>query len=541
MTKEEIFKLTSPEMLVELSHNEIIFISPNEEVVLMNPRSLLIRGLDVSFGYHNMTIDKLYSKGTGLELREQLASLEKKEELYIDLCTQNQLTKQFIYLETRIRIYRSDDKKILGYVIISHDVSSEVLARKELIKSQNYLQSIIQTASDGIIILDSDSVIQSVNTAAAKLFGYEPEEMEGQNIIKMMSASLSDEHQSYIRSKASIAKTIGIGREVVGIQKDGKTFPFRLNISKVIIERETFFTGIVHDLTEQKKAEAELIELNKDLEKRVRDRTEELADTVNKLLREVNERKSAQAQLMQSEFEIKNALQKEKELSDLKSRFISTASHEFRTPLAAIGLSASLIGKYNEENDKNSEKRHKHIERIQSNVNTITDILNDFLSLSRLEEGKLEHNPESIQLKDFSEEIINDLEGFKKPNQNIHYSHVGESVNVYLDSHLLKNVIINLLSNAVKYSKEDGDIYFQTEINANSILINVRDNGIGIPNAEQKFLFDRFFRAHNVSNIQGTGLGLNIVKQYVEIMKGNITFESTEGKGTKFSVRIPRK
>jgi len=543
MTKEEIFKLIRPEALVSQSYNEIIFVTTDEKILYANPKALLIRGLKETFDYQNASIDDLYSKGTGDELRKALIQLSEKEEILIDLCTQDQLTQQFIYLDSRVIIYRGPNNNILGFVIISYDITNEVLARKELIKSQNYLQSIIRTASDGIIILNSKGIIQSVNTAAAILFGYEPEEMEGENISKLMPQEYATHHDSYIQNyhRTNIAKIIGIGREVEGKRNDGKTFPFRLSISKLKVEGEVFFTGIIHDLTEQKKAEQKLKELNKTLEKRVNDRTEELADTVNKLLNEIGERKEAQAKLVENEAEIKNALKKEKELSDLKSRFISTASHEFRTPLAAIGLSASLIGKYNDTNDITGEKRLKHVKRIQSNVDTVTDILNDFLSVSRLEEGKLELNPEKFDLKKFSEGIVNDLTGFKKPNQQIHYSHKGDRSEVFLDNHLLKNVIINLLSNAVKYSKEDGEIYLQTETDEKNTSIQVRDKGIGIPKEDQKFLFDRFFRANNASNIQGTGLGLNIVKQYVESMGGNITFESEEGKGSVFLISIPSK
>ena len=541
MTKEELFELTNSKMLVELSRNEIIFITPDEKVVFMNPKALQLRGMKKMTSYSELKLEDLYHNGTEVELRNILFKLLNRQVIYTDLCTRNLITNDLVYLDSRVNAFRTEDKKLQGFAIISFDISSEIQARKELVRSQNYLHSIIETASDGIITINADGIIQSVNKAAARLFGYEPEEMAGQNISMMMPLDYGEHHDSYITNyhQTGLGKIIGVGREVKGLRKDGKTFPFRLNISRVIIEGATFFTGIVHDLTEQKEAELKLKELNKKLEKRAHDRTEELAETVNKLLIEVSERKNAQALLLKNELEITKALAKEKELSDLKSRFISMASHEFRTPLAAIGLSATLIGKYNELNDSTSEKRLKHVERIQSNVKTVTDILNDFLSLSRLEEGKLEFNPSLLNVRDFAEDIINDLTGFKKEGQTIHYSHLGQNVEAILDGSLLKNVFINLLSNAVKYSKEDGDIYLQTKINPTDFKIIIKDNGIGIPLNDQKFLFDRFFRATNVSNIQGTGLGLNIVKQYVDLMGGNISFKSKENKGTTFTVNIP--
>ncbi len=543
MTKEELFKLINAEILVESSRNEIIFITTDEKIVFMNPKALQLRGMRKTADYNDLTLKDLYSQGTDIELRNILSKLVNRKVIFTDLCTFNNVTNKRIYLDTRVNAFRTEDKKLQGFVIISFDVSNEVAARKELVRSQNYLFSIIETASDGIVTINSEGIIQSVNKAAARLFDYEPEEMTGQHVSMMMPLQYGEKYDAYIHNyyHKETEKTIGIAQEIEGLKKNGETFPFRLNTSRVIVEEGTFFTGIVHDLTEQKKVEKKLKELNKELEQRVHDRTEELADTVNKLLKEVRERKSAQALLVSNEVKIKESLKKEKELSDLKSRFISMASHEFRTPLSAIGLSASLIGKYNDTNDSTSEKRQKHIERIQSNIKTVTDILNDFLSLSRLEEGKLEFNPVPLNVRYFAEKIINDLTGFKKEDQKINYSHIGDKSQANLDSRLLKNIIINLLSNAVKYSTNDGIINFQTEINPTHFLIMVQDNGIGIPKKDQEFLFDRFFRATNVSNIQGTGLGLNIVKQYVKIMGGNITFESEEKKGTTFVVTIPLK
>ncbi len=543
MTKEELFELANSKMLVELSRNEIIFITPDEKVVFMNPKALRIRGMEKRASYEELSLEDLYHQETEIELRNILSKLANQDVIYTDLCTRNKLTNNIIYLDSRVTAFRTEDKKLQGYAIISFDISSELRARKELVKSQNYLHSIIQTASDGIIIINSDGIIQSVNNALTRLFDYEAEEITGQNISMLMPLFQQENHDSNrtVDYQTGIQNLIGRGEEVEGKKRNGEIFPFRLSISKVILEGATFYTGIVHDLTKQKRTEQNLIELNKELEQRVHDRTEELADTVNKLLKEVGERKNAQALLVENEVKIKKSLKKERELSDLKSRFISMASHEFRTPLAAISLSASLIGKYNDTDDTNSEKRLKHLERIQSNIKTVTEILDDFLSLSRLEEGKLENKPSLIDIEIFTRDIIDDLVGYKKVEQKIHYSHLSDHLRVNLDSKLLKNIIINLLSNAIKYSQDDGGIYILTEISSKNLKITVKDEGIGIPKKDQKFLFDRFFRATNVYNIKGTGLGLNIVKQYVDIMNGNITFESKEGKGTSFFIVIPLK
>jgi signal transduction histidine kinase len=258
----------------------------------------------------------------------------------------------------------------------------------------------------------------------------------------------------------------------------------------------------------------------------VEERTEELANAINKLAI--------------SKQELMRALEKEKELNELKSRFVTTASHEFRTPLATILSSVSLISKYNltEEEDK----RFKHINRIKSSVNNLTEILNDFLSLSRFEEGVVRNNPQEINIMEFSHDISEEMKGMLKEGQTIVYKHIGTDPTVKLDKQLLKNVFINLLSNAIKYSHEGKEISFTTDNNiSGNIRITIKDNGIGIPESDQPLLFERFFRAQNAGNIQGTGLGLNIVKKYVELLEGEISFVSKLDLGSTFIVIIPFK
>jgi PAS domain S-box-containing protein len=235
--------------------------------------------------------------------------------------------------------------------------------------------------------------------------------------------------------------------------------------------------------------------------------------------------------------EQEKALQREKEMSEMKSRFVSMASHEFRTPLSAILSSASLIEKY--ETTVQQPQREKHTKRIKDSVNNLTNILNDFLSLDKLSSGKVEVNYTSINPKQLIEETLCEIEVLKRDGQTIDYTHQGLQEVCLLDERIYKNVLINLISNAIKYSKDDGKIAIESSQTPTSLSVKVIDNGIGIPLEEQKNIFDRFFRANNVTNIQGTGLGLNIVKRYIELMEGTITFESTPNVATIFEVIIP--
>ncbi|GAC1300213.1 MAG: hypothetical protein NVSMB24_00290 [Mucilaginibacter sp.] len=241
--------------------------------------------------------------------------------------------------------------------------------------------------------------------------------------------------------------------------------------------------------------------------------------------------------LQQAKEEVSFSLEKEKELGHLKSSFVSLASHEFRTPLTAVLLSASLIEKYAEPFENTNIS--KHVGKIKNAVDNLTTILNDFLSLEKLEAGKIEPSFTSFDLVKLAEEITEEMQMVAKQNQNIIYQHTGTTSMIKLDSNLLKNCIFNLITNAIKYSGENTFIDFNTEINEQSCIITIRDNGIGIPTASQKHLFEAFFRAHNTGSIPGTGLGLNIVARYTKLMNGKIDFKSSDKQGTVFTITFP--
>lgn len=236
--------------------------------------------------------------------------------------------------------------------------------------------------------------------------------------------------------------------------------------------------------------------------------------------------------------ELTNALEREQAINEMKSRFVSFASHEFRTPLSAILSSASLIEKYREPEQE--PNRLKHINRISSSVRNLTDILNDFLSLAQLDKGAIEVQKDTFDLRDFLEMIVDEMEGMiTKKKQSIIYKHEGETI-VVQPKKILKNILLNLLSNASKYSPDEKEIVLSSSLADNKVTITVKDNGIGIPETDQEKLFGEFFRASNVGNIQGTGLGLNIVKRYMELLDGNIDLISRPQMGTTITIEFPQ-
>jgi len=382
------------------------------------------------------------------------------------------------------------------------------------------LTAIIETAIDGIITIDMRGLIESVNPAGLKLFGYELEEVIGKNINVLMPEPDKSAHDGYLHRYQTTGekRIIGIGREVRGLRKDGSTFPFRLAVSQVQYDERIIYTGFIHDLSKEKEAEERLRDYAAELEELVEERTRSLKKTV--------------VALKEAKEEVSLSLTKEKELNQMKSRFVSMASHEFRTPLSSVQLSASLIEKYAQP--FSNPNIQKHVGKIKNAVGNLTTILNDFLSLERLEAGNVAPAFSTFDLVKFSEEITEEMQMIAKQDQNIIYQHTGLQSAITLDQNLLRNCMINLISNAIKYSGEHTFIEFNTEINENQCIVTVKDNGIGIPETDQVHLFEPFFRAHNTGNIPGTGLGLNIVLRYATLMNGKVHFESMINQGTTF-------
>ena len=387
------------------------------------------------------------------------------------------------------------------------------------------LKAIIENAIDGIITIDDSGIVESINPSGCSLFGYQPDEIIGKNISVLMPQPDKANHDQYIKRYQETNKPhiIGIGREVTGLRKDGGKFPFRLSVSEVKYLGRKIYAGFIHDTSRQREAEERLKEYTTHLEDLVEERTKSLKNTV--------------LALEAAKEEVSLSLEKEKELGQLKSRFVSMASHEFRTPLSAIQLSSSLIDKY--AANLNSPNIVKHVAKIKNAVGNLTTILNDFLSLEKLEAGKVEPSFTSFDLVNLAEEITEEMQLMAKQNQNIIYQHTGISSVIKLDPNLLKNCIINLIANAIKYSGENTFIEFNTEMKPEECLITVKDNGIGIPESDQKNLFEAFFRAHNTGSIPGTGLGLNIVARYTRLMNGKVNFKSIVNNGTIFTISFP--
>lgn len=402
---------------------------------------------------------------------------------------------------------------------------------RKLAHSVRRYEAIFSNATIGIIVCDQRGRIVSTNQLADHLLGYAPGELVSIAIEQLVPASVSHYHEK-LRQSFNVnpqVRAMGHNRDLHAQRKDGSVFPVEISLSYFGLEDELYVVAYIIDITLKKEFERELLarsehieRLNADLEKKVADRTHALMNTLD--------------QLEHSKDELSKALAAERKLGELKSRFVSMASHEFRTPLTSVQTSATLIEKY--PGGDQQDKRQKHINRIRSSVKQLNDILEEFLSVGQLEEGKIEAHPVAVNLTQLVGEVVADVNGSLKAAQTIQ-TQMACLEQAWLDPSLLRKVLINLLSNAVKYSGPGSTVTVVGECANGQLVLSVQDQGIGISKEDKEHLFDRFFRAHNVANIPGTGLGLHIVARYIDLMGGSLTLQSELRQGTIVTLSLP--
>lgn len=398
---------------------------------------------------------------------------------------------------------------------------------------ENRFASIWNHVNEGILISDKSGKIVLVNPRCAALFGYSEEEMLTLDVEQLIPDAARSRHKQHRENynEHPTNRSMGQNMTLFGLKKDASVFPIEISLSHYNSHGEMFVIAFIIDVTERLKYQEDLqvmnkqlLMLNENLERKVKERTLVLQEALN--------------DLEKSQTELREGLLKEKELHEMKSRFVTMASHEFRTPLTTILSSVSLISKYIKEEEQ--PQRDRHIQRIKNSVFSLTEILNDVLSLGKLDEGKVEVQLEEINLCEVLQSVVNDMDLILKPNQEIEVN-CPKNQKVRADITLLQRVIVNLLSNAIKFSFDETNITVEVlcNKNLNEVQVHISNQGIGIPEAEQAKLFDRFYRAHNAANVQGTGLGLSIVKRCLELMNASVSFTSIENSTTTFIIHLP--
>lgn len=407
---------------------------------------------------------------------------------------------------------------------------------KLLRSEQEKFKAIFQNASLGILVIDQTGTITLANNFLLKQFTYsDAQELVGKKVEVLIPQRYHHQHVSErdVYMQHPETRPMGMGRDLFGITKDGKEIPLEISLSSYSSNNEVFSIAFISDISPRIEVQNKLREqrlalaamnkkmeaLNEELEKKVEKRTARLMETMEKL--------------EASKEELSKALSKEKDLGEMKSSFVSMASHEFRTPLSTILSSASLLAKYKLTEEQ--PKRDKHIQRIKASVINLNNILNEFLSLGKIEDGRISANTSVFNIKDFITQQINEIAEIFKAGQKVHYRHNGNT-DVSLDEVLFKNILINLLSNAAKFSSENKPIFINTEVTTNAFKFCIKDEGMGISKKDQEHLFEIFYRATNAINIPGTGLGLHIVAKYVEMMNGKIEIKSELDKGTEINI-----
>lgn len=404
-------------------------------------------------------------------------------------------------------------------------------AERELDHSLRRYEAIFSNAAIGIIVCDERGQIVSANQLADELFGYGTDELVTLNIEQLVPTGVSRYHEKLRQSFNATpqVRIMGHNRNLHARRRDGSVFPVEISLSYFHLEAELYAVAYIIDITLKKEAEQQLLahrdhieQLNADLEQKVADRTHALTETLD--------------QLKQSKDELARALATEQQLGELKSRFVSMASHEFRTPLTVLQTSATLVEKYAGADQQ--DKRKKHLDRIRASVKQLNDTLEEFLSVGKIEEGKVEAHPIEVDVARLVGDTMTDMQGLLKPGQTVH-SHLSCPLPVWLDPSLLRKIVVNLLANAVKYSGAGSVVTVRGTCEKGQLTLTVEDQGVGIPQADQEHLFERFFRAKNVANIAGTGLGLHIVGRYAELMGGSVSLHSVLDQGTTVTLILP--
>ncbi|NEO23296.1 ATP-binding protein [Moorena sp. SIO4A5] len=369
--------------------------------------------------------------------------------------------------------------------------------------SEEQFRTMITRNADGVVIIDHNRVIQFVNPAAESLINCKAEILQGE----IWCSSLVVGQTTELDICSSYGKIVIVEIQLVEIQWEGKKA----------------YMASLRDITTRKEIEIAQKQLNDELERRVKERTVEL--------------RVANAQLQVLEVKLRQSLVKEKELSKFKSRIISSISHEYRTPLTTIYSSAAILERYCDKIDPT--RQVKHCRRIQSMVQHLTGLVDDVLFINKTEFDQLNFQPEPIYLVGFCIKLVDEIKSKTTDKHQILFSHEGDCNEFTSDPKMLRQMLTNLLSNAIKYSPQGGTVELNLKCENNQVILEVTDEGIGIPKQEQGELFNSFSRGSNIGSIGGIGLGLSIVKSYVEHHQGEIVMESEIGVGTRIKVSLP--
>jgi PAS domain S-box-containing protein len=378
----------------------------------------------------------------------------------------------------------------------------DITERKNKERELSHWARIFDESLNEIYVFDANSLyFVSVNKEAQRNMGYSLDEFKALRPLDIKPYMDSKQFQLLIEPLLTDTRD-KVKFETDHQRKDGSIYPVEVHLQLSTFGKRDVIVAIILDITERRN-------YTEKLEKKVQERTKQLTE----------------------------ALAKEKELNELKTRFLSLVSHEFKTPLSSILTSITLLAKYTEGHQQ--DKRDKHVETIKNKVRYLDTILTDFLSVERLDSGKVNYTLDTFPLSKIVNEVVYGANMLLKAGQTIRYPENIDDIFIRFDEKTLELALSNLIHNAIKYSPEDTTISLAVRKGKDSIFVDIIDRGIGIPAEDQKHIFNRYFRAENALLNQGTGIGLNIAKQHLENLGATIEFTSEENKGSIFTMIIP--
>jgi PAS domain S-box-containing protein len=427
------------------------------------------------------------------------------------------------------------------FLAIVRDVTDTKNAQRILDESEKRFRSLFENMDDGFVlhemIFDNnrtpiDYKFLEINDAYEKLTGLNRVDVIGKTVCKVLPG-IENDHADWIGQYGKVVLT-------------GESLTFE-NYSEVIGKwyhvtgykaTGNQFAVLVQDITESKLLENRIQKINEELELKVSERTAQLENTMNELTKENEIRKQIQDDLIRYQQELQLALEKEKELNQLKSAFMSMVSHQYRTPLTVIQTSTELLAKYFIHGNK--EKHDKHIKNISESIDRMVEMLEKIMAIGKSDINEQNIIPEKFNIVHLINTSIEIVKGYDRYQHNIAFDFSDDSIEIFSKKFYIEQILNNLLSNAIKYSNSVTTITVSCIDRNDFVKLIISDEGIGIPEQDLKHIFEHFFRASNVETIYGTGLGLSIVKRFSDSIKAEIFIESVQNKGTKITLLIPK-
>jgi PAS domain S-box-containing protein len=496
---EEIEKLS---FVASKTDNSVIITDANAGIEWVNESFVKLTGYTLE-EVKGLKSDFLRGPETDMAMVNWMESRLKNGESVTGEVINYSKTGRKYWLKMNISPVFTDAGKLKNFISIQSDVTEQKEFESRITTIVRELASLIENANVPIFGIDRNGYINEWNTVSSQLFGFPKTEVIGR---KWIDELVSVEHRQ--RAEQMIAHVLhgnpAGNIELPVLTKNKKRLNLLLSASPRM-DTEKMIVGailVTQDITE-------LIEYRRNLEKIVQDRT-----------RELNE-----------------ALQKEKELVNMKSKFVSIASHEFRTPLSTISLASGFLKKF--KHKISPEDIDKKLANIDKQVDHMTHLLDDVLMIGKAEAGKIPVRLVSVDIHEFFEKLCKEIEQSTGKTHRIRTAFNLGTASILSDEKLLRNIVINGLTNAIKFSPSVPEVELSLTSDAQKLLIQVRDRGIGIPVPDKAQLFEPFYRASNVNAIQGTGLGLSIIKKAVDLLQGYIDIKSEIGKGTELTITLP--